>query len=233
MTDNTADNEPIDFPTPDGAQAPGAEGAQGASPDERLAELEAENAELKDRSLRLMADMENLRRRTAREIKDTGQYAISGFAREILGVADNLRRALEAVPDDMANNAEASMAALIEGVQMTERELLNALQKHGIRKIEPEGEKFDPNFHQAMFEVPNPEVASGTVVQIVQPGYVIGERVLRPAMVGVAKGGPKAAKPAEDAEPAAAGPAADDAAGGPAEDISEGAGTGARVNKTA
>lgn len=153
--------------------------------------LRTENAELKDRALRAMAEMENLRRRTEKEVKDARQYAVSGFARDMLTVSDNLRRALEALPEDDRKNADAGVAALIDGVEMIERDLLNQLEKNGVKKLDPEGQKFDPNFHQAMFEVPNTEVPSNTVVQVVQAGYVIGERVLRPAMVGVSKGGPK------------------------------------------
>ncbi|WP_299809318.1 nucleotide exchange factor GrpE [uncultured Roseibium sp.] len=162
--------------------------------------LKAENADLKDRALRTMADMENLRRRTEKEIKDARQYSVSGFARDMLNVSDNLRRALEALPEDDRKNADAGVAALIEGVEMIERDLLNQLEKNGVKKLEPEGQKFDPNFHQAMFEVPNTEVPNNTVVQVVQAGYVIGDRVLRPAMVGVSKGGPKEAAPTSDAE---------------------------------
>ncbi|KZM50908.1 nucleotide exchange factor GrpE [Labrenzia sp. OB1] len=162
--------------------------------------LKTENADLKDRALRTMADMENLRRRTEKEIKDARQYSVSGFARDMLNVSDNLRRALEALPEDDRKNADAGVAALIEGVEMIERDLLNQLEKNGVKKLEPEGQKFDPNFHQAMFEVPNTEVPNNTVVQVVQAGYVIGERVLRPAMVGVSKGGPKEAAQVTDAE---------------------------------
>lgn len=165
--------------------------------------LMAENAELKDRVLRTMAEMENLRRRTEKQISDAKQYAVSSFARDILTVSDNLRRALDSLPEEDRTNAAAGIVALIEGVEMTERELLNQLDKNGVRKLDPEGQKFDPNFHQAMFEVPNPNVPNNTVVQVVQAGYVIGERVLRPAMVGVAKGGPKDMPTANaaDAEP--------------------------------
>ncbi|WP_249692696.1 nucleotide exchange factor GrpE [Stappia sp. WLB 29] len=157
--------------------------------------LLAENAELKDRMLRTMAEMENLRRRTEKEIRDSKQYAAASFARDMLGVGDNLRRALEAISAEARDAANESMRALIEGVEMTEREMLNQLEKHGVRRIDPAGEKFDPNFHQAMFEVPNTEVPNNTVVQVMQAGYVIGDRVLRPALVGVSKGGPKERKP--------------------------------------
>ena len=154
-------------------------------------ELARENGELKDRVLRTMAEMENLRRRTEREVRDASQYAIASFARDMLTVGDNLQRALSAIPAEARAAAEPTLMALLEGVEMTEREMLNTLSKHGVKRLEPKGEKFDPNFHQAMFEVPDPSVAAGTVTQVVQTGYVIGERVLRPAMVGIARGGPK------------------------------------------
>jgi len=161
-----------------------------------------EAAEMKNRLLRALADMENLRKRTEREVADARQYGIASFARDILGVADNFRRALEAVGPELRAGADAAVNSLIEGVELTERELMKTLEKNGIRKIEPQGEKFDPNLHQAMYEVPDPSVPSGTIVQVVQPGYVIGERILRPALVAVSKGGPKAA-PAPAGEPAA------------------------------
>ena len=168
---------------------------------EALVRLMQENEELKDRSLRLAAEMENLRRRTARDMVDARTYAVTNFARDMLTVSDNLRRALEAVPAEARETADAGFKALIDGVDITERSMLSTLERHGVRRLEPQGEKFDPNFHQAMFEVPNPDVPNGTVVQVVQGGYSIGERVLRPAMVGVAKGGPKAAAPDAPAEP--------------------------------
>lgn len=161
----------------------------------RIEALEAENAEMKDRVLRTMAEMENLRRRTERQIAETRQYAIAAFARDMLTAGDNLARALEAVPDE-ARGAEA-MKTLIEGVEMTERDLLNSLEKHGVKKLDPLGQKFDPNLHQAIFEVPTDAQPSGTVMQVMQSGYVIGERVLRPAMVGVAKGAPRQKDPSE------------------------------------
>jgi len=157
-----------------------------------IAALEAERTDLKDKLLRLMADMENLRRRTAREIADARTYAVTNFARDMLNVADNVRRAIESIPDDARGTAEGVFKGLIEGIDLTERDFLKTLERHGVRKLDPEGQKFDPNVHQAMFEVPNPDVPTGTVVQVVQPGHVIGERVLRPALVGVSKGGPKA-----------------------------------------
>ena len=155
--------------------------------------LEREHAEMRDRLLRTLAEMENLRKRTEREVADSRAYGVTSFARDMLGVADNMRRALEAVPADARAHAQAGLKALIEGVELTERELQKALEKNGVRQFSPEREKFDPNFHQAMFEVPDPSVPAGSIVQVVQPGYKIGERVLRPALVGVSKGGPKTA----------------------------------------
>ncbi len=154
-----------------------------------------EAAEFKDRLLRTLAEMENLRKRTEREVADARQYGIASFARDMLGVADNFRRALETIGPEVRAGADAAVTGFIEGVELTEKELLRALEKNGIRKIDPQGEKFDPNLHQAMYEVPDPSVPAGTVVQVVQPGYVIGERILRPAMVAVSKGGPKATAP--------------------------------------
>ncbi|MEO9526056.1 MAG: nucleotide exchange factor GrpE, partial [Roseibium sp.] len=180
-------DQPADV-TPETEAAADTAGEAGVDPVEAL---QAENAELKDRSLRAIAEMENLRRRTEKEIKDARQYAVSSFARDMLTVSDNLRRALEALPEDDRKNADAGIASLIDGVEMIERDFLNQMEKNGVRKLDPEGQKFDPNFHQAMFEVPNTEVPNNTVVQVVQAGYVIGDRVLRPAMVGVSKGGPK------------------------------------------
>jgi len=155
--------------------------------------LEREHAEMRDRLLRTLAEMENLRKRTEREVADSRLYGVTTFARDVLGVADNIRRALDAVAPEVRAGAEAGMKALIEGVELTERELLKALEKNGVRQFTPLGEKFDPNVHQAMFEVPDPSVPAGSIVQVMQPGYMIGERVLRPALVGVSKGGPKAA----------------------------------------
>ena len=157
-------------------------------------------AEYKDKLLRVLAEMENLRRRTTREIADTRAYGISAFARDILAVADNMDRALQALDVELREKADAGIKALLDGVELTERELHKALEKHGVRKFEPVGEKFDPNLHQAMFEIPDPTLPAGTVAQVVQPGYMIGERMLRPALVGIAKGGPKpvAEPPAND-----------------------------------
>jgi molecular chaperone GrpE len=155
--------------------------------------LTKEVAEARDKMLRMLAEMENLRQRTRREVADAKIYGITGFARDVLDIADNLQRALDAVPAEARAAADPGLKALIEGVELTERSLLNALEKNGVKKFDPAGQKFDPNFQQAMYEVPDPSVPSGTVVQVVQAGFMIGERVLRPALVGVSKGGAKAA----------------------------------------
>jgi len=164
---------------------------------EVIAKLELEKSELRDRLLRTLADVENLRRRTEREVADARNYAITRFAGDMLGVADNMARALASIPPEAREGADPTLKAVVEGAELTEREMLRALEKHGVKKIDPKGEKFDPNFHQAMFEIPDPTVANGTVAQVVQVGYSIGDRVLRPAMVGVARGGPKAGAQAE------------------------------------
>ncbi len=157
--------------------------------------LAKEAAESRDKMLRTLAEMENLRKRTAKEVADARIYGITGFARDVLDIADNLQRALDAVPAETRESADPILKALIEGVELTERSLLNALEKNGVKKFDPAGEKFDPNFQQAMYEVPDTSVAPGTVVQVVQAGYMIGERVLRPALVAVSKGGAKAGAP--------------------------------------
>ena len=169
------------------------EGADEAAPaedtpeEDAIVQLQSENAELKDRLLRTMAEMENVRRRADKDKSDASAYAVTSFARDMLNVSDNLRRALDSLPEDVADN----MNSFTEGVDMTERELLNTLERHGIKKVEPEvGEKFDHKFHQAMFEVPTTDQPSGAIMQVVAPGYVIKERLLRPAMVGVAKAAP-------------------------------------------
>lgn len=158
--------------------------------------LRAENADLRDRLLRTVAEMENLRKRNERELIDKGKYAIAGFARDMLTATDSLSRALMTLPAEARDSVDATVRSLIDGIDMTEREMQRLLAKHGVTPIEAEGQKFDPHKHQAMFEVPDPTKPEGTVVQVVQTGFAIGDRVLRPAMVGVAKGGPKSA-PAE------------------------------------
>ena len=185
MTEKTARAE-------DAAAPPEAADRSVAEPQAEAAVLAAE---FKDRLLRTLAEMENLRKRTEREVTDARLYGVSSFARDILGVADNMRRALDAVSPELRSSAEAGVKALIDGVELTERELQKALEKNGVRQFSPRGEKFDPNVHQAMYEVPNASVPAGSVVEVVQPGYMLGERVLRPALVGVSKGGPRSAPP--------------------------------------
>jgi molecular chaperone GrpE len=162
--------------------------------------LMAENAELKDRLLRTAAEVENVRKRGEREIADTRTYAIAGFARDMLAATDSLSRALAVVPAEVREHAEGTLKSLIEGIELTEREMQRLLAKHGVTPIEAQGLRFDPHKHQAMFEVPDPSQPEGTVVQVVQAGYAIGERELRPALVGVAKGGGKTGISPESAE---------------------------------
>ena len=161
----------------------------GAAPDPhaRIAELEAEVARLKDQALRALAEQENTRRRAQRDIEENSKYAVSNFARDILPVGDNLRRALEAIPAE-ARADDPALAKFAEGVELTERELLNILDRYGIKRVDPVGEPFDHNLHQAMMQVENGAQPPGTVVQVFQPGYTIQGRLLRPAMVTVAKG---------------------------------------------
>ena len=169
--------------------------AEGA---DRLAIIEAENAELKDRLLRLAADLENTRKRSEREKIDAGKYAIANFARDLLSVADNFERALAAVPAQGEDMSPEAMESLVAGVRMTDTELLNALQRHGVKRLSPKGEKFDPNCHQAVAQAPS-DVPSGHVADVAQTGFMIGDRVLRAAMVVVSTGGGKEAEKAEQA----------------------------------
>ncbi len=203
MSDKKTENQDSGGAAPEGVDIPD----ELRFPDDELARLREDNAALKDRLLRSVAEMENLRKRSERERRDASKYAISNFAREMLNVGDNMNRALQAITPEIKQSASEAMRNLIEGVEMTEREMLNIFERHKIRKIEPLNERFDPNLHQAMFEVQNHEVPNGTVAQVVQPGYMIDERVLRPAMVGVAKGGPKTARPAPEPEAENAAPA--------------------------
>lgn len=149
--------------------------------------LNAENVELKDRLLRALAETENVRRRGEREREDTKQFAISRFARDMLGIADNFARALAHLPQAVRDAADPQVKAVIEGVEVTERQLMATLANHGIKPIETEGAKFDPNLHQAIAEVPGEGRAAGAIVNVVQSGFTIGERLLRPAMVTVAR----------------------------------------------
>lgn len=190
MSDPINNNKPADAE----GQVIADSGAESAEPDttpsdERVAKLEAEVANLKDQVLRAMAEAENTRRRAQRDREDATKYAVSGFAKDLLAVADNLRRALEAVPAEGREKDEI-LKSLAIGVEATERQLLSAFERAGIKKLEPVGEPFDPNFHQVMFEIENTGKSAGTVVQVLQNGYTIHGRLLREAMVGVAKRGP-------------------------------------------
>ncbi|ACB93991.1 nucleotide exchange factor GrpE [Beijerinckia indica] len=171
-----------------GAQAPAGE----PDPFVVLENLQLENAGLKDKVLRTYADMENLRRRSEKEVADAKLYGVTSFARDMLTFADNLHRAIESLPAEAKQAVDGPLKTFVEGIELTERDFLSRLAKYGVKKIEPLGNKFDPNLHEALFEIPDESVVSGTVKQVVEDGYVIGERVLRPAKVGVSRGGPKA-----------------------------------------
>jgi len=179
--DEPADAQPEVAPEPTAADA-------------TVARLEAELVESKDRLLRALAEAENQRQRLQRDRQEAQRYAAFEFARELLNVADNLRRAIDAVPE-----ADSTARGVVEGVAATERELLAIFERHGIKRVEPKlGERFDHNLHEAMFEVPGAPQPPGTVAQVLQPGYVMHDRLLRPAMVGVAKAASGAAPPGFD-----------------------------------
>jgi molecular chaperone GrpE len=166
--------------------------------DDLIGDLRRELSDLKDKNLRLLADMENLRRRTEDEKTSSARYAITRFATDIITVGDNFNRAMSAVPAGAAD-ADPALKSLLEGVEMIEREYLNVLDRHGVKRIAAKGEIFSPHLHQAMMQVPNVDVPAGTILQVFQDGYTIGDRLLRAAVVTVAEGGPKA-----DAKAAAA-----------------------------
>jgi molecular chaperone GrpE len=184
------------------AGKPAGEGTDEAAAGQAAVErdYEAELAEANDRLLRALAEGENLRRRSQREREETAKFAITAFARDVLSVADNLRRALEAVPEDAGDNE--ALGSLVGGIELTERELAAIFQRHGVERVDPAGEKFDHNLHEAMFEIPTADAEPGTVVQVVQTGYVLNGRLLRAAQVGIARALP-------EPEPDTAAPAAD------------------------
>jgi molecular chaperone GrpE len=192
MMDDTRKNEQMAVSGEAAANSNEGEAAE-PSPDERIARLEAELAEHKDRLLRALAETENTRRRAQREREDALKYAITGFAKDLLPAADNLRRALDSLPE--AEVRDERTRGLLAGVAATERELLSVFERHGIRRIDPQSEHFDHNFHQAIFEAEREDQPAGTIVEVLQPGYVLHERLLRPAMVGVAKPPAKATEP--------------------------------------
>ena len=178
----------------DAGLAPGS-GSQSISREVHEAVLEAETAKLRDRLLREIAETENIRKRAARDVAQARKFAIAGFVNDIVPLTDNFQRVIEAVPEQ-AVATDPALKSLLEGVEMTERQFLSVLEKHGVKRIIPEGEIFDPNFHQAIAQLSNPEVPAGTITNVSQAGFILGERVLRPAMVVVAQGGPKPVKTA-------------------------------------
>jgi molecular chaperone GrpE len=203
MSDKPADEPARDNAEIDAAKAeaeaarPETAAAETDEPAARIAELEAELAQTKDALLRAHAEMENLRKRSARELEEARRYAVTGFARDLLEVSDNLGRAVAHIPPEIREKEEWA-ANLATGVEMTEKALLSVFEKHEIRRVEPErGEKFDHQRHQAMFEVPTDQHPPGTIAEVMAIGYVIGDRLLRPAMVGVAK----ASAPANEGAP--------------------------------
>ena len=180
--DPDGDDGTLDIPnTPPGGAGPSAE-------QQRIAELESQIADLRDQALRAMAEAENVRKRMQREMEDSTKFAVTKFARDMLSVADNLGRALQALPADR-DNLDPAVKSVIEGVEATERELQAIFERNGIKKIEPVGQPFNPEYHQAVMEVPTNEHPPGTVALMMMPGYLLKERLLRPAMVGVAKAG--------------------------------------------
>jgi molecular chaperone GrpE len=196
MSDMAESNEWTQDQEPEGPAAERPAGPEGEAapepapeietPAERIAYLEAKSAELKDQLLRALAETENTRRRMRKEAEDTAKYAVAKLAKDLLAAPDNLRRALDAIPAE-GRQGDALLDRLAEGVELVEREMLAIFERHGIRRIEPLGVAFDHNFHQALFEVATADQPPGTVVQVLAPGYVIHDRLLRPAMVAVAK----------------------------------------------
>jgi len=197
MTDPTARQSEDAVAETENDRRNNAEGQGAPEQDDPVSEAKREAGEFKDKLLRTLAEMENLRKRTEREVSDARLYGIASFAREVLQVADNMHRALEATGPELREQGDAKVKSLIEGVELTERELLKALEKNGVKKFSPQGEKFDPNVQQAMFEMETADVPPGHVAQVIQAGYMIGERMLRPALVAVAKAA-KGQAPAND-----------------------------------
>ncbi len=199
MTDPTASK--AEDAVAEGEAAAAAAAAPELVPAEQVtAALEAA-AEFKDKLLRTLAEMENLRKRTEREVADARVYGVTGFARDVLAVADNMHRALGTVGPEQREQADPKVKALIEGVELTERELMKVLEKYGVTKFSPTGEKFDPNVHQAMYEVQDSDLPPGSVAKVIQAGYMLGDRVLRPALVAVSKAAPKSPQPSANDNP--------------------------------
>jgi molecular chaperone GrpE len=174
------DDMPEEIPAADSAESPAQNGAE-----ERVASLEAELARMKDHMLRALADAENTRKRAIKDKEDAAKYAVSSFARDLLDFADNFQRALAAIPADM--KADERISGVVAGIEAMDKEMMRVLEKHGIQKVDPLHQPFNPNFHEVMFESPGSGKAAGTIIQVIEPGYVIKDRLLRPARVGVAK----------------------------------------------
>ena len=207
---NGAGAEPGHEPAEDVA-VQGEAAAKPTHADDLIAQLRRDLSDYKDRNLRLLADMENLRRRTEEEKASAAKYSVQKFAGDIVNLVDNFQLATGAVPAGAAE-ADPTLKSLVDGVAMTEREFLNVLERHGVKRIKSLGEIFSPHFHQPMMQIPNPEVPSGTILQVLQEGYMIGDRVLRAAVVTVSSGGPKPGAVAEPQGDANAAPG-DDKAG--------------------
>lgn len=194
MGEQNADNKPEDAREIDitlSGQAAEEATIEDAASVSDITALQKENADLKDRALRAFAEVENIRRRAEREVTEAKLYGASNFAREMLAFADNLHRAIESVSQDVRSDLPPSIAAFIEGVELTEKDFLSRLARFGVKPIDALGARFDPNQHEALFEMPDETKVAGTVAQVVEQGYLINDRVLRPAKVGVARGGPK------------------------------------------
>ncbi|MBT4890609.1 MAG: nucleotide exchange factor GrpE [Rhodospirillales bacterium] len=199
--ENHAENNVENFPDAEREDAPEAAEEAPLTPEDRIAALDIEVTDLKDRLLRAVAETENVRRRAQRDKEDMAKYAITNFSRDMLSAADNLRRAIDSIDEETRKN-DGTVENLLIGVEMTERGLLAAFERTGIKRMEPLGQKFDPNFHEAMFEYEDATKPAGSVGQVIEAGYMLHARALRPAKVGIAKGGPKfdAAAPVEAAE---------------------------------
>jgi molecular chaperone GrpE len=185
----SASETPLDLQAPEAAH-PEPDTPANKHADDVIAELRRDMSEYKDKYLRAHADMDNLRKRTEREKEDTAKYAVTRLARDLLGLGDNFQRALAAVPPGAAD-ADPALKSLVDGITITEREYQTVLEKHGVKRIEALGEPFNPHLHQAVMQMPSADVPAGTIVQVFQPGYVIEDRTLRPAMVAVSNGAPK------------------------------------------
>lgn len=210
MSDPNNMSDPNAATSPEAGAAPEATATTEPGPDQLKAIIDALQSDLetaRNEVLRLVADMDNLRKRTEREKQETAKFAISKFAVDIIGVADNFERAMQAVPAGAAD-ADPALASLVEGVGMIDGQLKSVLDRHGVKRIWPEGEMFNPHLHQPMMQQDRIDVPNGTILQVFQAGYVIDERVIRPAVVVVAKGGPKAGKADANSNAETAGAAA-------------------------